>query len=76
MEEIVLRLKLSAEQWYFVKQLGIEDKEYTKEEIDDFVIETIADHLMAKGWRLDTQEYVTNEIGNMCESIIDVLTEM
>lgn len=71
-----MRLKLSAEQWDFVKQLGIKDKEYTKKEIDDFVIETVADHLMAKGWRLDTQEYVTNEIGDMCENIIDRLTNM
>lgn len=71
-----MRLKLSAEQWDFVKQLGIEDKEYTQEEIDDFVIEIVADHLMAKGWRLDTQEYVTNEIGDMCENIIDKLTNM
>ena len=64
-----MRLKLSAEQWDFVKQLGVEDKEYTQTEIDDFVIETIADHLMTYGFNHGQES--TNIIGDMCESIID-----
>lgn len=64
-----MRLKLSVQQWDFIKQLGIEDKEYTQTEIDDFVIEKIADYLMAHGFNLGQES--TNAVGDMCESIID-----
>lgn len=64
-----MRLKLSEPQWDFVKQLGVEDREYTQIEIDDFVIETIADYLMAHGFANGQES--TNTIGDMCESIID-----
>lgn len=64
-----MRLKLSVQQWDFIKKLGIEDKEYTQTEIDDFVIEKIADYLMAHGFNLGQES--TNAVGDMCESIID-----
>ena len=70
-----MKLKLSKEQWEFVKQLGIADKEYSSEEIDDYVIETVYEHLMKKGWKTYEPDYEINDIGIMCEDIIDAIEE-
>lgn len=68
-----MRLKLTAQQWDFVKSLGIEDREYTQNEIDDVVIEALADKLMRFGFA-DGQEN-TNETGDLCEEIIDAIVD-
>ena len=68
-----MRLKLTAQQWDFLKSLGIEDKDYLQDEIDDIVIETLSDELMRHGF-MAKQESV-NEIGTVCESIIDAIEE-
>lgn len=72
-----MKLSLSKEQWEFVKQLGIADREYSDEEIDDVVIDALVGHLMSYGWEKNTNtEYEkTNEIGDMCENIIDAIEE-
>ena len=58
-----MRLKLTAQQWDFLKSLGI----------DDIVIEALSDELMRHGF-IAKQENV-NEIGAACESIIDAIEE-
>lgn len=68
-----MRLKLTAQQWDFVKSLGIEDREYTQNEIDDVVIEALADKLMRFGFAAGQQN--TNKIGDLCEEIIDAIEE-
>ncbi len=68
-----MRLKLSDKQWDFLKSLGVADKDYSQEEIDDFVIESLSDKLMKHGFT-SNQENV-NEIGAICESIIDAIEE-
>jgi hypothetical protein len=73
MEEVTMRLKLTAQQWDFLKSLGIEDRDYLQDEIDDIVIEALSDELMRHGF-IAKQENV-NEIGAACESIIDAIEE-
>jgi hypothetical protein len=73
MEEVTMRLKLTAQQWDFLKSLGIEDRDYLQNEIDDIVIEALSDELMRHGF-IAKQENV-NEIGAACESIIDAIEE-
>lgn len=70
-----MRLPVTKEQMEFLKTLGVEDKEYTEEEMEYIAEETVYNCLMAKGWRLDTPDYITNEIGDMCEDIITALTK-
>ena len=45
-----MRLKLTAQQWDFLKSLGIEDRDYLQNEIDDIVIEALSDELMRDGF--------------------------
>lgn len=73
MEEIDVRLSLSKEQWGFLRELGLTDREYTEKELDDLVIETVAEHLQLYGFRRG-QDGV-NRTGEMCESIIDAVEE-
>ena len=68
-----MRLKLTAQHWDFLKSLGIEDRDYLQDEIDDIVIEALSDELMRHGF-IAKQENV-NEIGAACESIIDAIEE-
>ena len=68
-----MRLKLTDQQWDFLKSLGVDDKDYSQEEIDDVVIEALSDKLMKHGFT-SKQENV-NEIGAVCESIIDAIEE-
>ena len=68
-----MRLKLTAQQWDFLKSLGIEDRDYLQDEIDDIVIEALSDELMRHGF-IAKQENV-NEIGAACDSIIDAIEE-
>lgn len=77
MREIAMRLKLTDQQWDFLKSLGVEDRDYSQSEIDDVVIDALVGHLMSYGWEKNTNtEYEkTNEIGDMCENIIDAIEE-
>lgn len=73
MRKATMRLKLSDQQWDFLKSLGIEDRDYSQDEIDEVVIEVLSDELMRHGF-IAKQKNV-NEIGATCESIIDVIEE-
>lgn len=68
-----MRLSLSKEKMDFLKSIGVEDREYSQDEIDDIVIDALVGHLMSYGWVRNTEtEYEkTNQIGNLCEDIID-----
>ena len=68
-----MRLSVTKKQMEFLKTLGVEDKEYTRDEIDDIVIETLADELMRHGFTAGQED--VNEIGDLCESIIDAIEE-
>lgn len=68
-----MRLKLTARQWDFLKSLGVEDRDYSQDEIDDIVIEALADELMRHGFTAKQED--VNEIGATCESIIDAIEE-
>ena len=72
-----MKLSLPKEQMEFLKSIGIEDREYSQEEIDDVVIDALVGHLMSYGWEKNTNtEYEkTNEIGDMCENIIEAIEE-
>ena len=59
----------------FMKSLGVEDRDYTKEEIDKIIEGPVYDCLMGKGWKAGDDFEGTNEIGNMCEDIITALTK-
>lgn len=70
-----MRLNLSQKQMDFLKSIGVEDRDYTQDEIDDVVIEAVSDHLMAHGWKPGPDFEETNEIGDLCEAIIDAIEE-
>ena len=70
-----MRLSLTKEQMDFLKTLGVEDKDYTREEIDEIIEGPIYDCLMEKGWKPGPDFEETNEIGDMCEDIITALTK-
>lgn len=70
-----MRLSVTKEQMEFLETLGVEDRDYTREEIDDYVIETVYEHLMKKGWKTYEPDYEINDIGIMCEDIIDTIEE-
>jgi len=69
------RLTVTKEQMDFLKTLGVEDKEYTKEEFDDIAEGPVYDHLMSYGWKPGPNYEETNKIGDMCEAIIDALMD-
>lgn len=70
-----MRLLLSTEQIEFINSIEIEDRDYTQDEIDDIVIDALVGHLMSHGFEKNTKtkREKTNEIGDMCESIIDAI---
>ena len=68
-----MRQKLTDQQWDFVRSLGVEDRDYTQDEIDDIVIEALSDKLMRCGFTVDQED--VNEIGAACERIIDAIEE-
>ena len=70
-----MRLPVTREQMEFMKSLGVEDRDYTKEEIDEIIEGPVYDCLMGKGWKAGDDFEGTNEIGNMCEDIITALTK-
>lgn len=70
-----MRLSVTKEQMEFLKTLGVEDRDYTKEEIDEIVEGPISDCLMERGWKPGPDFEETNEIGDMCEAIITALTK-
>ena len=69
-----MRLPVTKEQMEFLKSLGVEDRDYTKEEIDKIIEGPVYDCLMEKGWKPGTDFEETNELGDMCEDIITALT--
>ena len=68
------RLPVSKEQMEFLKTLGVEDREYTRDEFYQIVEGPVYDCLMEKGWKPGTDFEETNEVGDMCEDIITALT--
>ena len=70
-----MRLSVNKEQMKFLESLGVEDREYTEKEIEGIVEGPVCDCLMEKGWKPGKDFEETNEIGNMCESIITALTK-
>lgn len=67
-------LPLSREQMGFVRSLGVEDKEYTRDEFFQIAEGLVYDCLMEKGWKPGPDFEETNGIGDMCEDIITALT--
>lgn len=70
-----MKLPLNEKQFAFLKSLGIEDKDYTKDEIEEDVIDVLVSCLCSKGFENSETYDKTNNIGNMCEEIIDILEE-
>ena len=70
-----MRLSVTKEQMEFLKTLGVEDRDYTKEEIDEIIEGPVSDCLMERGWKPSPDFEETNEIGDMCEAIITALTK-
>lgn len=70
-----MRLSVTKEQMEFLKTLGVEDRDYTKEEIDEIIEGPVSDCLMERGWKRGPDFEETNEIGDMCEAIITALTK-
>ena len=70
-----MRLSVTKAQMEFLKTLGVEDRDYTKEEIDDIIEGPVSDCLMERGWKPGADFEETNEIGDMCEDIITALTK-
>lgn len=68
------RLPVSKEQMEFLKTLGVEDREYTRNEFYQIVEGPVYDCLMERGWKPGTDFEETNETGDMCEDIITALT--
>ena len=69
-----MRLPLTKQQIDFLHTLGIEDRDYTREEINEIAEGPVYDCLVAKGWKPGPEFEETNEIGDMCEAIIDALS--
>ena len=68
-----MRLPVTKEQLNFMKTIGIEDRDYTEEEMDALIEGPIYDCLMERGWKPGADFEETNEIGDMCENIITAL---
>ena len=71
-----MKLPLTKKQMEFLPTLGIEDREYTREEMSELAEGPVYDCLMSRGWKPGPEFEQTNAIGDMCESIIDALTEV
>lgn len=70
-----MRLSVTKAQMEFLKTLGVADRDYTREEIDDIIEGPVSDCLMEKGWKPGSDFEETNEIGDLCEAIITALTK-
>lgn len=70
-----MRLPVTKEQMDFLKSLGVEDKDYTRKEMEEIVEGPVYDCLMERGWKPGPDYEDTNEIGDMCEDIITALTK-
>ena len=70
-----MRLSVTREQMAFLETLGVKDRDYTKEEIDEIIEGPVSACLMERGWKSGPDFEETNEIGDMCEAIITALTE-
>ena len=45
-----MRLPVTQEELKFLQQIGVEDREYTPAELEEYVIETVADYLQMHGF--------------------------
>ena len=70
-----MKLPVTKKQMDFLKTLGIEDRLYTPEEMEYIADEVVYDCLMSRGWKPGNDFEETNEIGDMCEDLIDALNE-
>lgn len=70
-----IRLPVTKKQMEFLKTLGVEDTLYTAEELEYIAEEVVYDCLMSRGWKPGNDFEETNEIGDMCEDLIDALNE-
>lgn len=71
----MMRLPVTPKQLKFLQQIGVEDKEFTPAELENDVIDTLIVYLTAYGFTDSNQEQ-TNNIGDMCEAIIDRIYEI
>lgn len=71
----MMRLPVTPKQLKFLQQIGVEDKEYTPAELENDVIDKLIVYLTAYGFTDSNQEQ-TNNIGDMCEAIIDRIYEI
>ena len=69
-----MKLDLPKEKMDFLQSIGVENREYTLEELDDIVIDAVSDHLQMHGFAAG-QEGV-NAVGDMCERIIDDIVDL
>lgn len=71
----MMRLPVTPKQLKFLQQIGVEDKEYTPAELENDVTDKLIVYLTAYGFTDSNQEQ-TNNIGDMCEAIIDRIYEI
>ncbi len=64
-----MRLPVNSAELAFLESIGVENRDYTRDELEDIAEGTVAEYLMTHGFT-ENQEDV-NEVGAMCEDIID-----
>lgn len=69
-----MRLPVTQEELKFLQQIGVEDREYTPAELEEYVIDKLTAYLTAHGFA-DSDYGETNRIGDTCEAIIDKIAE-
>lgn len=67
-----MRLPVNEEEAAFLASLGVENVDYSYEELDFIAESTVADYLMVNGF---DENYDVNQIGEICESIIDKIRD-
>ena len=65
-----MRLPVTSDQLKFLQQIGVEEREYTSAEIEEYVIDKLTTYLTAHGFD-DADYQKTNQTGDICEAIID-----
>lgn len=69
-----MRLPVTKQQMEFLNSIGIADRDYSEDEIEDEVLDIVAHYLAGHGF-LDSGYNKTNAVGDMCEDIITALTK-
>jgi len=67
-----VKYPFSEAQKKIVRQLGFDPERDYDEDAADALLEAVSDYLMARGFGND---YVANDIGNLCEDIITIITK-